>query len=445
MPSCFRYPISFLLIFFITGFSFSRSGAVNIESYDITAALHSVNDTLISVKVICNAVKLDGSPVIFMLLNNQITKPALSLNKGGVKYELQFEFSGNDTIQIRFPEGAYEPGPFSITFAYGFPIDAVKDNMVLIDRGHRWYPLIAEQISKVKLTAVIPGNCGALSAGNLHKTSPEFDISKTGTKVVTWECNSPVFKIPLIIYRLDKFKKFTSVHSGMEISLVTTSADTALISGILDQAGGMLAFCNDNIGAYIYDKLTICEVPEFPGINIGSGLIQVGSEYFDEFKRNDFEGLHLAIAEQWFGAAVFAQYGQPGFWFMALSLPHYVRIMHTKETKGEQAYNDELQEALDKYKEFAGTDNDVPILNVDYPNTKEKGIILYGKGPYVISLLNEKMGDYMWKAFLSALFTDFEGKMLSYPEFCLQLSKQDSDGKLMKFFNNAMTTKGFPK
>jgi hypothetical protein len=444
MLSRLRYSISFLLVFFVTEFSLSQSNAVKIESYDITATLPSVNDTLLSVKAFVSATKLDDSHILTFLFNSQILNPKITIDKDGAEYTVKSEFTGKDSLQVHFPPAALIPGPFSMTLLYKFPIEPVKENLTLIDRGHRWYPLIADQISKIKMTAIIPRNCGALSAGNLIENPPEFDISKTGIKIVIWQCNSPVFKIPLVIFNLNKYKIFNYGWQSKAVSIVTSISDTALISGVFNETQSMLEFCAANFGEYSYNALTICEVPEFEGINIGSGLIQVGSTYFDAFKTGYYDGLHLAIAEQWFGASVFAKYGEPGFWFMALSLPHYVRIMHLRETKGEEAYNDELMKPIEKYKEFAGSDNDVPILNVDMPNTKEKGIVLYTKGPYVISLLHKKLGDENWKAFLKELYTDYKGKILSYPEFCAQLSKQDGDGELMKFFNNAMTGKGLP-
>ena len=132
---------------------------------------------------------------------------------------------------------------------------------------------------------------------------------------------------------------------------------------------------------------------QWEGINTGSGLIMIGSQSLEMMKQKYYDGLNLTIAQQWIGAGVFAKYGAPGFWFLALSLPHYLRLMYLQQTKGEESFQESLHKPLAKYKEFSGKENDIPIMDIDSPNSREKSIILYGKGPYVISKIKNAMGD----------------------------------------------------
>ena len=66
--------------------------------------------------------------------------------------------------------------------------------------------------------------------------------------------------------------------------------------------------------------------------------------------------------------------------------------------------------------------NDIPIIDVDLPNTKEKGLILYAKGPFVLSKIEKDLGRKKWLSFLGDLYQTFRGKILTYDEFKKNLS-----------------------
>jgi hypothetical protein len=179
-------------------------------------------------------------------------------------------------------------------------------------------------------------------------------------------------------------------------------------------------------------------------MNIGSGIVEIGSSYIDQMKQGYLDGLRLTIAQQWIGAGIFAKFGEPGFWFLSLSLPHYLRLMYERQSAGEEAFNKDLQGQLDKYKEFAGKENDVAILDIDYPNTREKGLVLYAKGPYVFSLLHKQMGDERWFGFIKLLYMDYRGKILTYDSFRELLSQFD-DGSTIPLLDKLVKEKGLPE
>jgi len=161
-------------------------------------------------------------------------------------------------------------------------------------------------------------------------------------------------------------------------------------------------------------------------------------------EKGGFEALHLAVAEQWIGAGLFPEFGKPGFWFFTISLPHYLRLMCLRQMKGEEAFEQSLHEPLNQYERFSGKTEDIPILNIDFPNTMEKGLLLYGKGPLVIHHVHEALGDDAWKALLMDLYRDFAGKILTYAQFQSCLSKHDRKGTALAQFNALMTRKGMP-
>jgi hypothetical protein len=233
--------------------------------------------------------------------------------------------------------------------------------------------------------------------------------------------------------------------AGKTILLYSYLNDTLKAAQILAEAENVFTFYRYHIGEYPHSRLTLIEVPDFDGINIGSGVLTVGSSSVDQMRQGNFDGLYLTIAQQWIGAGVFAKFGEPGFWFLALSVPHYLRLMYVRQTKGEKAFNEAMQRPLMKYREFAGKDNDIPIIAVDFPNSKEKGLVLYAKGPFVISKLHKQMGELRWRSFLQDLYNDFRGRILTYDEFRGCISKHDTSGGTLALLNRLMTQKGMPK
>lgn len=99
---------------------------------------------------------------------------------------------------------------------------------------------------------------------------------------------------------------------------------------------------------------------------------------------------------------------------------------------------------MDNYKEFAGKENDIPIIDIDFPNTKEKGLVIYAKGPYILSKLETAMGKTTWMDFIHNLYYSYQGKILSYEKFKEMLSHYDKNGRVLIDFNKMMSEKGLP-
>ncbi|HEY4756023.1 MAG TPA: hypothetical protein VIH28_08220, partial [Ignavibacteriaceae bacterium] len=302
---------------------------------------------------------------------------------------------------------------------------------------HRWYPLILDQVAPFKLTSNVPKGFKVLAAGDLISFQENND-----NITFLWESKSAVFKLPLIIFNRSRFKEAEFDSLGINIDFFYLNTDSLEALSVIKEAFGSVKFYSENIGNYPYKKLTLFEVTQWEGINTGSGLIMIGTQSLKMMKQKYFESLNLTIAQQWFGAGVFAKYGSPGFWFLSLSLPHYLRLMYLRQTQGEESFLKSLHEPLAKYKEFSGTENDIPIINVDSPNSREKGLILYGKGPFLLSKIHKAMGNENWLAFLQNLYKSFLGKILTYDEFEKQISRYGENGSILALLKKLISQKG---
>ncbi len=297
-----------------------------------------------------------------------------------------------------------------------------------------------DQVAKFKLTCKVSKGMQVLASGNLTEDKTEGD-----TSLFVWKSKMPVFKIPLIIFNPLRYKETSFDSSGTNINFYYTGNDSAGILNILDKASSAMNYFEALLGKYPFKKLTFFEVSDFPGTDIGTGLLMMGTQTLESIKKGYAEGFLLPVAEQWLGAGVFAKYGQPGFFFLNISLPHYLRLMYVRHSQGEKVFEESLMKPLEGYKEFAGTDKDIPIIDVDFPNTKEKGRILYAKGPYILSKVEAALGSTIWQEFIRNLYKSYHGKILTLNRFKKMLSHYDKTGKVLADFNKMINEKGLPE
>ena len=346
--------------------------ASQINSYNIDVKLDdSQKQLFINVVIDLQHEQADN---IELLLSSKCTISSITAsNKKAVKYSLK----GNDTIVLILDRSALTGSNIYVKFAYSYPVG--DDTLILIDRGHRWYPMIAENIAPFKMNIEVPQNYIAVSAGEL------LNEKNNGIKQYTFSSYVPVFKIPLIIAP-DSYYKVSQSECGnikTYVYYIPNNNDSS-IDSIQTDICNLINYFSSKFGKYPFSRFNLVETPTFEGTNLGSSIITAGSGNFKAFSSGYKEWLNLALASQWIGAGVFPRLFCKGFWFLSLSLPHYLRLMYLKDTEGEEAFNKQIENLTVKYSEFAGSEKDIPIFDIDFPNTKEKGILLYCKGVLVL-------------------------------------------------------------
>ena len=416
-----------------------QTSIVNVNSYDIYTRLTLKSDNL-DITLLCRIQPSVSLSEVQFIFSSESNLHSVKYLKDGNWISIPYQFSGKDSLLLLFESGILPDNKYDLRFEYSFSTNLLKDSLVIIDRGHRWYPLILDQVAPFKLTCNVPKGFQVLGAGDLISVKDNED--KT---TFVWESKSSVFKLPLIIFNSTRFKELKYDSSGISINFIYLNSDSIEALSVIKEAFKSVKFYSEHIGNYPYKKLTLFEVTEWEGINVGRGFIMIGTQSFEMMKQGYFESLNLTVAQQWIGAGVSAKYGSPGFWFLSLSLPHYLRLMYLRQSQGEESFLKSMNEPLEKYKEFAGKENDIPIINIDSPNSREKGLILYGKGPFVLSKIHKAMGDKKWLSFLQNLYKSFRGKILTYDEFEKQTSRYDENGSILTLLKKLITQKGIPE
>ena len=425
----------FLLALVILLFTSSSAHAQDfiITSYDINTKF-SGKPAAVDVSLTCNFnVNNNLNGMQFIFGSECILRDASYINGGG-RTEIPYKFDGKDSLMLT-TGGNFLPGnDYSLKFNYSFPAGTFNDTILILDRGHRWYPLIMDQIVPYKLTSEVPNGFSVLSAGDLVETNRGSEKS-----VFVWESKMPVFKIPLIVINTNAFKKTSNdICDFFYLGIDSMQAD-----GILNETGKILKYFENNLGAYPHKKLTLCEVKDFPGINTGSGLLTVGFQTLEYMAKGYTDMLILTIAQQWFGAGVFAKYGDKGFSFLNISLPNFLELMYIRSERGDDAYNDQLKNLREEYWKIKDGQYDLPVIDVDFPNTMEKGKILYAKGPLLLSRLEKELGRDNWLSLLKDIYNSFRGKILTYNNFIEFIAKYDDSGRAQKLMNRLMNNKGW--
>lgn len=393
----------------------------------------------VQVDLICSLQNNSDSDDIQFLLNSSYNMNSISYYDGNDWLPLPFNFNGKDSLLLTTGAILQTDNELQIKFNYTFEIEENNDTLLLLDRGHRWYPLIINQIFTYKMKCEVPESYSVLSSGNL------IEKVDTGNSVFIYECDKPVFKMPLIVFKRESYQHIEFLSEKNKLDFYSKEIDSTEINKLLNQADSILSYFSTTIGPYSREELIYFEVSDFGGINVGSGLLTIGTQSIEMINKGYKEMLMLTIAQQWFTAGVFADFSEPGFFFFTISLPHYLKLMYIRDNKGEAAFNNALLKPLDNYKEFARNESDIPINNVDMPNTREKGLILYAKGPYVLNIIAQEMGIETWKLFLRDIYKTFLGKIMTMDDFENYINKYDKSGKSLALFNKLLNEKGLPQ
>jgi aminopeptidase N len=351
--------------------------------------------------------------------------------RGSESEELVLARRSADSLSVSIPERFRGADSLVVRFRYAWPTEA-SAGPVYMSRGHRWYPMIADQIAPFRLKVLLPS--GFTSVCDADLASERTAVRSTE---MIWRSPIPVFKIELAM--LDR-KRFHEVGDGACRFITGRTDGEAVCRGATEEA----RFLSDLLGPSPFSRLTILELGEDPGTNIGSGLLVMGSPAVDEILAGHDDQLALGVAEQWLGAAAFPLYRSRGFWFLQLSLPHYLRLMFLRASQGDEAFQKAMSDNLSAYRR-AASDGEVAILDVDMPNTRAKGAALYAKGPYVLDLVARDLGESRWREVLRDLYGTYRGRTMTLEDFFEVLKKYDASGKSVEHLRQMLSTTGIPE
>ncbi|PWB73630.1 hypothetical protein C3F09_05040 [candidate division GN15 bacterium] len=343
-----------------------------------------------------------------------------------------------ETLAVTIPGQELGEPELTLQVTYRYPVQVADSGLILLDRGHRWYPLIADNIALCNLKIEVPKDWFAVTGGDLVSADTTGELVRS-----VWQSRIPMFKVMLGIGRTTQYVEFTQKSEQTNLHLLCQPGDSGSARGILQEAAKAFGYFSREIGPYAHSRLTLLETRMFPGANLGTSIIALGADMIAPIDRGGDAMLDLAVASQWFGAGVFGRFQDEGFWFITLSLPHYERLLYLRDTQGEEAFLKDLNRGLDRYRQFAGTAGDIPILQVDYLNTQEKGNVVAFKGPYLLEHVRRMIGPEAWEQFIMRLYETWQGEILTCQEFLGELVLVDPMAG--SWLTSALSETGLPQ
>ena len=383
----------------------------------LTVGSHFLRDSLTVFGTIV-FMEPDSSGQFTLLLNPNAEIHAMFFRTEDDSITAHFERTSGDTIVVAQPTTPAFARPRVLSFELAIP-QRVDDSLIMLDRGNRWYPVLPQGLTTAIVNVVCNPDLEVFSIGDksTHGVSP-LVMHEFMSKI-------PVYKIPLIVAKKHYYRSCSRAVAKHEITLNYFSITDSAAQAILDEATTAFEFYQDLLGEYHHKKLTILEVPSFEGTNIGTGILMIGTPTMNAIAAGQRESLTLTIASQWFGAGVFCDFPSKGFWFMSLSFSHYLRLLYEGRFLDSAAFSAKINDNLAAYRKIAGNELDTPIIDIVRPDSREKGIIIYSKGPWLFHQFANCIGTKRMTVFARELYSKFVGKVVSIEQLIETISVVD--------------------
>ena len=356
-----------------------------------------------------------------LLLNPSTVVHAIFFRNEDDSITAHFERTQGDTIVVKRPTLPAFASSRLLSFDLAVPLDPANDSLIMLDRGNRWYPVLPHGLTTALINVVSSSDREVFSTGD-KSTQEDFTVM-----MHQFISRIPVYKIPLVIARKGFYRSCVREVAGHEIRLCYFSLADSTAQQVLAKAASAFEFYQSLLGNYHHKSLTILEAPDFEGTNIGTAILMIGSPTLKAIAAGQDEALTLTIAAQWFGAGVFCDFPSQGFWFMSLSLSHYLRLLFESRDLDSAAFNAKIAANLQAYTKVANDSNDVAIIDIVRPDSREKGAVIYSKGPAIVHRLRTCVGTVQWNERIRGLYRDYLGKIIRLDDFVTAFTAPNSD------------------
>src|SRR3989337_4520179 len=144
----------------------SQTSTVNVNSYDIAANL-TLNSDNIENTLLCHIQPSGSLSEVQFIFSSESKLHSVKYLKDDNWTGIPYKFIGKDSLLLLCESGILPDNKYDLRFEYSFPTNLLRDSLVIIDRGHRWYPLMLDQVAPFKFTCDVPKGYQVFAAGDL--------------------------------------------------------------------------------------------------------------------------------------------------------------------------------------------------------------------------------------------------------------------------------------
>ena len=433
--------LTIVFAFLLLGAMTQTAGAVSVDirHYDIYV-VHDKPDSVFRINCLMDVYKNTDVDTIGMYITQFANLDSVILSSSAGSFPAQSHLEWR-IFKIIVPPKLRDDTLITVKFFYELPAPDITDKFIL-EQNKVWYPQINNDLATFNVTVVVYPEYITISNGDLESIT-----DANGRKEYVWKSDTPANRFLLLIaqdnlYQTDIYK---CPKSGTEIYLYAETVDKQSQEKIAKEAGSAMDYYSENIGPYLYNRLSIIETPNRPGAEVGPGMILIGPDVIGRFLDGNYEELGSMTAVEWIGNGLYLKLRGPGAFFLNLSLPQHLKLLYLTHDEGKQALQDSLQALLNIYKEVEGNLDEPALLDIDLPRTEVKSKVLVGKGPYVCDLLRQTIGNDKYYALLKKVYSDYKGRLFTFDDFEKELLKIDPDSTGYKRLQGLMTKTGMPK
>lgn len=364
----------------------------------------------------------------------------IEMNKGS--FEPLYSLTNGDSLIVKMIDSVELSGSITLNIQYMFPIDTVMNREVVLRRENRWYPLQYGDLANVTASATIPVDYRLISVGPVRGKNIEDGLVQW-----KWTSEKPITTWPIVIFRNNAHRIISQIFDNTDFNFYFYTEDTGIVRQLTEQMPDAYRYFDNLFGKSGFSQVSFIEVSEFPAIQSLPSLLICGSKHLEYFNYTGFGNWPPhEIAHLWFGHGVISavHLDSKGKWFISESLVEYLRLMYIEETYGKDSLDYEMEYALDFYRPFAGTDKDIPIIEIESLSSPEAAKVIYRKGPLVFHKVREIIGYNKWIALLKQIYTELNGEVLTLEHFKEYLAAYDDQQQAVKMLNQMITEIGMP-
>ncbi len=259
----------------------------------------------------------------------------------------------------------------------------------------RWYPATGELDFRapVRVTVDAPAGQTVVSVGRLVGKQKQ-----AGRVVYQFATAHPAAMISLVCGKyVGKYGK--AGGAGLQVLVFPKHAGKA--AAVLRETAGIVQFYEELFGPYPYERLTVAEIPLFPGGYGSTSLVMLTSASWEP-KQMPYRFLAHEIAHQWWGNSVFPQ--GPGAGWLSEAFAEYSAYLWAERAHGgKRALLASIRDAGERYRAVSGREAEEAIRDTDpYDQRGAYQEVIYMKGALVLHALRFTMGDGPFRRLLRA-------------------------------------------